>query len=144
MQNDRQRKTWSVRRPLILGVATVGVLLTVFGTWATLGHIAGAVIGIGVIEVSTTRTVVQHPIGGVVVDILKRNGDRAEAGEALLRLDDRDLRSALNVTEGALFETLANIRGGRRDPRVSDPPRPTAAPARRPVHRHRNRNAASR
>jgi HlyD family secretion protein len=109
MQGDRQRPTWNIRRPLILGVATVVALLTFFGTWAALAHIAGAVIGSGVIEVSTTRTVVQHPIGGVVVEILKRDGDRVEAGEVVLRLDDRDLRSALKVTEGALFETLANI-----------------------------------
>jgi HlyD family secretion protein len=109
VRNNGQRQTWNIRRPLALGIATVVALLVLFGGWAALGHISGAVIGRGVIEVSTTRTVVQHPIGGVVVEILKRDGDRVEAGEVVLRLDDRDLRSALKVTEGALFETLANI-----------------------------------
>lgn len=109
MQSDRQRQTWNIRRPLVLGIATIVALLILFGAWAALGHISGAVIGSGVIQVSTTQTVVQHPIGGVVVEILKRDGDRVEAGEVVLRLDDRDLRSSLKVTEGALFETLANI-----------------------------------
>lgn len=109
MQTDPQRQTWNISRMVVIGVTAVFALLAVFGVWATRAHIAGAVIGTGVIEVSTTRTAVQHPIGGVVMEILKREGDRVSAGEIVLRLDDRILRSDLTVTEGALFETLANI-----------------------------------
>lgn len=94
---------------VVVGVVAVLLLLMVFGVWAARAHIAGAVIGIGVIEVSTTRTAVQHPIGGVVVEILHREGDRVAAGDVVLRLDDRSLLSDLTVTEGGLFETLVNI-----------------------------------
>lgn len=94
---------------VVVGVVAVLLLLIVFGVWAARAHIAGAVIGIGVIEVSTTRTAVQHPIGGVVVEILHREGDRVAAGDVVLRLDDRSLLSDLTVTEGGLFETLVNI-----------------------------------
>ncbi len=103
------RQTWNIRRPLVLGVLTVVGLLCAFGAWAAVAHIAGAVIGNGTIEVQTTRTAVQHPIGGIVVEVLKQDGDHVDAGEVILRLDDRQLRSNLVVTEGALFETLANI-----------------------------------
>ena len=109
MQADPQRQTWKISRMVVVGVVAVLLLLTLFGVWAARAHIAGAVIGIGVIEVSTTRTAVQHPIGGVVVEILHREGDRVAAGEVVLRLDDRSLLSDLTVTEGALFETLVNI-----------------------------------
>ena len=109
MQADPQRQTWKISRMVVVGVVAVLLLLTLFGVWAARAHIAGAVIGIGVIEVSTTRTAVQHPIGGVVVEILHREGDRVAAGDVVLRLDDRSLLSDLTVTEGALFETLVNI-----------------------------------
>ena len=109
MAGTDRRLTWTIRRPLQIGLVTVLALLGAFGVWASVTQIAGAVIGSGMIEVQSTRTAVQHPLGGVVVEVLKQDGDRVVAGEVILRLDDRHLRSDLTVTEGALFETLANI-----------------------------------
>jgi len=109
MDPDRQRQTWNIGRKVVLGVAAIGLLLGLFGLWAARAQIAGAVIGQGVIELSTTRTAVQHPIGGVVMEILLHEGDHVNAGDVVLRLDDRTLLSDLTVTESALFETLASI-----------------------------------
>lgn len=109
MEPDPRRQTWSVHRSLFLSVTTILILLAFLAVWSVRTNIAGAVVGAGVIEVSTTRTTVQHPIGGVVVEILKRDGDQVEAGDVVLRLDDSKLRSDLAVNESALFETLASI-----------------------------------
>lgn len=109
MAGPAPRPTWNSRRPLMIGVTTVALLLVGIGIWSAKAEIAGAVIGTGSIEVSSVRTSVQHPIGGVVVEILKRDGDSVTAGEVILRLDDEALRSDLAVTESALCETLANI-----------------------------------
>lgn len=94
---------------VVLGVMAMLSMVSVLGVWAVYAQIAGAVIGTGVIELSTTRTTVQHPVGGVVSEILRREGDQVAAGDIILRLDDRNLASALTVTESALFETLASI-----------------------------------
>ncbi len=124
MQADGTRRTWAMGRPLGLAIVAIGVLLPVLGLWSGFAHIAGAVLGAGHLEVTTTRTAVQHPIGGVVVEILKRNGDTVQAGEVVLRLDDRQFQSQLTVTEGALWETLASIArleaalGGSREMRL--------------------------
>ncbi len=109
MAREPKRQTWNISRPVVFGVLAILVLLGVFGTWAARAQISGAVIGSGVIQLSTTRTAVQHPIGGVVMDILHHEGDRVVAGDVVLRLDDRNLRSSLTVTQSALFETLASI-----------------------------------
>lgn len=126
MQVDRKRRTWANGRPIMLGViATCGLLLAL-AIWSGTAQIAGAVLGAGHIEVTTTRTAVQHPMGGVVVEILKRDGDAVQAGDVVLRLDDRQFQSALTVTEGALWETLASIArleaalGGSRHLRLPD------------------------
>ena len=103
------RLTWSTRRPLLLGLGSFVLLVGVIGFWSVRADIAGAVIGLGVIEVSSTQTAVQHPVGGVVKEILAREGDRVAAGDVVVRLDDFQLLSDLKVVEGDLFETLAAI-----------------------------------
>jgi HlyD family secretion protein len=103
------RATWTIRWPLLYGTLAVVAMILGAAVWAARAQISGAVIGTGVIEVSSLRTTVQHPIGGVVIEILHRDGDRVAAGEVILRLDDSALRSELTVTESALFESLANI-----------------------------------
>ena len=104
-------KTWSTRAPLIVGFIALLALIGGFGTWAVFTEISGAVIAPGQLEVDRNRQVVQHLDGGVVSEINVREGDKVEAGQLLIRLDDTQLRSQLAITEGELFELMA--RRGR-------------------------------
>jgi HlyD family secretion protein len=121
------RLTWSTRKPLLLGLGSFVLLVGVIGFWSVRADIAGAVIGLGVIEVSSTQTAVQHPVGGVVKEILAREGDRVAAGDVVVRLDDFQLLSDLKVVEGDLFETLAAI--ARLEAEVDGRPTLTLHPA---------------
>ena len=94
----------SIRRPALLGLAATLALVAGFGLWATLTHISGAIVAQGRIEVERDRQVVQHPDGGVVAEILVKEGARVEAGQTLLRLDGAALRSELTIVEGQLSE----------------------------------------
>lgn len=102
---------WPARGPLALGFATLLLLVVGFGGWAVFTSISGAVVASGQIEVDQSRQVVEHPDGGVVAEILVRDGDRVQAGQVLIRLDGTLLRSELAIVEGQLFELLA--RSGR-------------------------------
>lgn len=105
---DTPRRTWSMRRYNWIGVASVIALVGGFGLWATMTEISGAVIGMGLIEVETKRQIVQHPDGGVVGEILVRDGDLVKAGQVVIRLDDTFARADLLVIESQLFPLLAN------------------------------------
>ncbi|MEZ5716103.1 MAG: HlyD family type I secretion periplasmic adaptor subunit [Paracoccaceae bacterium] len=100
-------KSWSARTPLILGFLGVLLLVGGFGTWATLTQIAGAVVAHGRIEVDQNRQVVQHPYGGVVEEVLVKEGDRVAAGQTLIRLDPTEVRSQKAIIESELFELMA-------------------------------------
>lgn len=119
--SDQANSRFPVRGPMLLGVLTLLVLIGGFGGWAAVTNISGAVISAGRIEVDQNRQVVQHPDGGVIQDILVDEGDFAEAGQLLIRLDPTDLTSQLTIIEGQLFELMA--RRGRleaeRDGRTS-------------------------
>ncbi|MFT5742496.1 MAG: HlyD family type I secretion membrane fusion protein [Paracoccaceae bacterium] len=100
------RNTWSAKRPLLIGILALFVLVGGFGTWAVLAQITGAVIASGQIEVEQNRQVIQHPDGGIVAAILVNEGDMVAIGDVLIQLDAQDLRSELAVVEGQLFEIV--------------------------------------
>ena len=105
---DSNRRSWTVRKPLVIGlVAIFGLFGGVFA-WAATSDISGAVIGQGKVEASANRFAVQHPVGGIVAEILVKDGDHVNSGDVVLRLDDPTLHSELSAVEGELFELLAN------------------------------------
>ncbi|UOA28561.1 HlyD family type I secretion periplasmic adaptor subunit [Pseudosulfitobacter sp. DSM 107133] len=104
-------KAWSARAPVLFGLFGLIVLFGGFAVWATQTNIAGAIIAQGRIEVDRNRQVVQHPTGGVVSEIAVKEGDTVKAGDLLLALDDRQLKSQLSIIEGQLYELMA--RRGR-------------------------------
>ncbi|MEM8578613.1 MAG: HlyD family type I secretion periplasmic adaptor subunit [Pseudomonadota bacterium] len=108
---DTTKGRWSTRAPVLFGLFGLIVLFGGFAYWATTSVIAGAIIAPGQIEVDRNRQIVQHPDGGVVDDILVSEGAAVEAGDVLMRLDARQLRSRLAIVEGQLFELMA--RRGR-------------------------------
>jgi HlyD family secretion protein len=99
-------KKWNGRRYALLGYSTVFLLLGGMAAWGALTRINGAVVAGGIIEVASNRQVVQHLTGGVVGKILVHEGDRVNAGDVLMRLDDTFDRSELAVIEGQLFSLM--------------------------------------
>ncbi|MEM9783617.1 MAG: HlyD family type I secretion periplasmic adaptor subunit [Pseudomonadota bacterium] len=102
---------WAGRGFAVFGLICVLLLAGGFGGWAATATLASAVVSQGQLRVESQRQVVQHPDGGVVGDILVREGDVAEAGDVLLELDGTRLSSELKALEAQLFEIVA--RRGR-------------------------------
>lgn len=98
---------WSFRPFLLLGYATLAVLVLGLGGWGVYARIAGAVIAMGTVEVEGNRQVVQHPTGGVVTEILARDGDIVQKGDVILRLEGDAQRAEFQTVEGQYFELVA-------------------------------------
>lgn len=98
---------WSFRPFVLLGYATLALLVVGLGGWGAMARISGAVIASGTVEVEGNRQVVQHPVGGVVTEILARDGDVVAAGDVLLRLEGDTQRAEFRTVEGQLFELVA-------------------------------------
>ncbi len=98
---------WSARRPIVIGLLALALLVGGFGTWSAFTQISGAIIASGQIEVDRNRQIVQHPDGGVVAEILVEESDTVEAGQTLVKLDPTLLQSDLTTVESQLFELMA-------------------------------------
>ncbi|MEM7026217.1 MAG: biotin/lipoyl-binding protein, partial [Pseudomonadota bacterium] len=83
-------------RPVMLcGWLVIAAVFGGFGTWAAFAPLSSAAIAPGVVVVDSNRKSVQHLEGGVIREILVRDGDVVEQGEVLLRLDGASVRAAM-------------------------------------------------
>ncbi|WP_201829945.1 HlyD family type I secretion periplasmic adaptor subunit [Microvirga zambiensis] len=116
----------SIRRHTRLGLSAALFLVVGLGGWSAITELSGAVVAPGAVVVDSHVKKVQHPTGGVVGDILARDGDRVRAGDIVIRLDETVARANLAMVAKSLDELAA--RQGRleaeRDGRdqVSFPP----------------------
>jgi HlyD family secretion protein len=100
---------WSFRPFVIVGYAALALLVVGLGGWGVYARISGAVIASALVEVEGSRQVVQHPVGGVVTEILARDGDLVAEGDVLLRLEGDAIISEHKIVEGQLFELIARL-----------------------------------
>jgi HlyD family secretion protein/epimerase transport system membrane fusion protein len=76
-----------LRQPILWGMLVLLGFVGGFGTWAAVSPLSSAVVAPGSVVVDTQRKTVQHLEGGIVRDILVREGERVAAGQPLVRLD---------------------------------------------------------
>lgn len=103
MENDGP----SIRRLVIAGLVLAGLGFGGFGAWAAWAPLNSAAVAPSVIIVDGNRKTVQHLEGGIIAEILARDGDRVAAGQPLLRLDDLETRSLLAQFEAQRIALLA-------------------------------------
>jgi S-layer protein transport system membrane fusion protein len=69
---------------------TAGVIVFTFivlGGWSAVARINSAVVADGVVAIESNRKTIQHLEGGIVREILVRDGDVVQRGDVLVRLD---------------------------------------------------------
>ena len=97
-----------LRRTSLPG-ALIGTLLLAL-LWGALAPLSGAVVANGVLQAEGGRKAVQHPYGGVVSEILVKEGDTVREGEVLIRLSDAEPRAQVEVL-AAERDTLLAAQG---------------------------------
>lgn len=70
-----------------MGLWALGIGFGGFLLWAGLAPLDEGVPGQGIVAIDTKRKAVQHLSGGIVKDVLVREGDVVTAGQLLIRLD---------------------------------------------------------
>jgi HlyD family secretion protein len=96
-----------LNRRIVFGLALVALLFVAFGGWATSASLSSAVIAPGRVVIDSSVKKIQHPTGGIVKEIKVKNGDRVEAGDILLRLDDTQTRATLAIVQSQIIELTA-------------------------------------
>jgi HlyD family secretion protein len=104
-------RPWHVWRSIRSHMLAAGVSAALLvGAVVTLGattELSGAVIASGSLMVESSHKKVQHPTGGIVGELLVKDGAEVRAGDLLLRLDKTVVQSNLDTVTKALIELAA-------------------------------------
>ena len=85
-----------------LGIAFVGFLI-----WAIFAPLDEGVPSTGTVALDTKRKAVQHLSGGIVKQVLVREGDEVQADQVLMRLDDAVAKANYADVRQGYFALLA-------------------------------------
>lgn len=92
----------------LIGGTVIALFLTVgIGGWAATTELSGAITASGSVVVDSNVKKVQHLTGGIVGELLVREGDRVRIGDTLVRLDETVLRAGLAIFTKGLDEMRA-------------------------------------
>lgn len=79
------------------GFAVLALGALVLVAWVVLAPLSGAIIAPAFVKVDMNRKVVQHQEGGIVKQVLVRDGERVQQGQTLVVIDDVKLDATLDL-----------------------------------------------
>jgi HlyD family type I secretion membrane fusion protein len=114
--NDPNARAELVRqtRRMLLPLAVVAGLIAL---WSAMAPLSGAVVANGQVKVELNRKTVQHQEGGIVREILVRDGQKVSAGQPLVVVGDVRSDSELSLLQDQL--RAARIRSARAEAEAS-------------------------
>lgn len=96
-----------IQGPVRAGLGVIVLTFVVFGAWAALAPLSGAVIATGVVKVDNNRKTVQHLEGGIVAEILVKDGDHVTADQPLIVIQSEQVSATVDTLGGQLDAELA-------------------------------------
>ncbi len=105
--SGQTKKSRSTSPYIKQGLIGAFILFVIMGGWAAVFKIKGAVIAPGQVVVEGKPKTLQHLDGGIVGEILVKNGDKVKENQIVMRLDQTAKHANKTIVEKRLYEALA-------------------------------------
>lgn len=99
-------KPWKI---IFAGLLVIGLFFGGLGGISATMPFSGAVIAPGVVKISEERKTLQHLEGGIVDQILVKEGDTVKKGQVLIRLKSSQVDASVDMLEGMLLTETAKL-----------------------------------
>jgi len=91
----------------VVGYAIIIFSFVILGGWAALAPLSSAVVASGFVNTEGNKKTVQHLEGGIVKEILVHEGNHVVAGQPLMRLDETQPKSNVEIARNQLYAAVA-------------------------------------
>ena len=113
--------------PSLRGTATAGALAIAVGFggffgWALIADLDSAALAVGTVMVESHRKTVSHLEGGILRELLVKDGDLVETGQPLLRLNATQSQAVVSQLQGQYWTALARLARLRAEQMDGDRP----------------------
>jgi epimerase transport system membrane fusion protein len=92
-----------------LGISVLICTFGILGTWGYLAPLDSAALAPGFVTVKSHSKTVQHLDGGIVSQLLAKDGDIVQEGDVLLQLDGTEVKAQLEILRGQLITLTAQV-----------------------------------
>ncbi len=93
----------AVRKSLLAGLWSVLALAGTAIIWGTFAPIDSAAVAKGSVALLSNKKTVQHLEGGIIEDLLVKEGESVIAGQPLIRLSNTAANASRDIVEGQLY-----------------------------------------
>lgn len=92
-----------------IGIMILAATFGVLGTWGVFAPLDGAALATGYVTVKSHRKTIQHLDGGIVSELLAKDGDIVKEGDILIRLDTTEIKAQLQILRGQYITLAAQL-----------------------------------
>lgn len=106
-KNDLSSPDSFSRGPIVFGMWSFLVIFGIFGIWSVVAPISSAAVSSGQVILDSNRKTIQHLEGGIVKEILVKEGSVVKEGDVLIKLDETAAKAKLDQLKSQYFAELA-------------------------------------
>lgn len=88
------------------GLIVLTMVFLLGGGWMALAPLSGAVVSIGTVSADMNKKTVQHLEGGIVEELLVKDGDCVKEGQTLLKFQNTNAAAQLDIFKKQYLENL--------------------------------------
>ncbi len=92
-----------------IGLIVLAITFGILGTWGYFAPIDSAALAPGAVAVKSHSKTVQHLDGGIVSELLAKDGDIVNEGDVLIKLDGTEVKAQLEILRGQLITLSAQM-----------------------------------
>lgn len=106
--NNQSSPEQRARPTILIGLSLLFFLFGIIGLWAALVPLASGAVAPGKVMVDSNRKEIQHLEGGIIKEILVKEGDVVAEGQVLLRMDNTTAQARSNLIRGQYLTAKAS------------------------------------
>jgi len=98
MENENIKNIVPPHNPaniVTFGLALLFIVFVAIGGWMATAPLATSIVTIGQVAPKSNKKVIQHLEGGIIKELLVKEGDKVKKGQLLIKLDDFQIKSQI-------------------------------------------------